>query len=77
MKERTLGLLCTVLFTSGAFILLVLGCLALKRNCEWLAVLIIMGSLYMMLLVHAELVAGAIRNAIEKAEEGKKEDARN
>lgn len=75
MKKRTEGLLFVCFFSAGAFLWLLLGCLALKHNYGWLAVLIIGGSVYMMLLVHASLVVGAIKDALEK--KTKDEEAQN
>jgi len=77
MKEKTAGLLFVGLFSSGACLLLLLGCLALKRNYEWLAVFIIMGSLYMMLLVHASLVIGATKYELEKKTKQQQAENRN
>jgi hypothetical protein len=75
MKKRTVGLLFVGFLSCSAFVWLLLGCLALKRNYEWLAVLIIGGSVFMMLLVHASLVTGAIKDALEN--KANREEAEN
>ena len=54
------------LYSCSALVWLLLGCFALKRDHEWLAVFIFMFSLYLMLLSHASLIIGAIKNAVEK-----------
>lgn len=75
MKKRTENLILCYIFSFGAFVWLILGCLALKLNYKWQAVFLLMCSLFTMLVVHAILINIAlIHELVKKIKQEEMED---
>ena len=66
MKEKTAGLLFVGLFSSGACLLLLLGCLALKRNYDWLSPFFFICSMFCMLLLNSLILSNGIEKVLKE-----------